>query len=88
MWLDRIMEEGSHAARLRSDLVYFSAHSLKLRPKAGPLESFSLNAAQQHLHEVIEAQKAKTGRVRVVVLKARQLGVNVHGSTPLSSHDQ
>ena len=82
-WLDRIMEEGSHAARLRSDLVYFSAHSLKLRPKAGPLESFSLNAAQQHLHEVIEAQKAKTGRVRVVVLKARQLGVSTYTAARL-----
>ena len=32
------------------------------------------NPAQSKLHDLIEAQKAKTGRVRVVILKARQLG--------------
>jgi hypothetical protein len=78
MWLDRIMEEGSHNARLRSDLEYFAQHSLRLRPKAGPLEPFRFNAAQRKLHQVIEEQKAKTGRVRVVVLKARQLGVSTY----------
>ena len=77
-WLDAVLEEGTHAARLRSDLPYFAEHALKLRPKSGPLEPFLLNAAQKKLHEVIEAQKAKTGRVRVVVLKARQLGVSTY----------
>ena len=36
------------------------------------------NPAQLKLHELIEAQKAKTGRVRVVILKARQLGVSTY----------
>ena len=36
------------------------------------------NPAQSKLHDLIEAQKAKTGRVRVVILKARQLGVSTY----------
>src|SRR5262249_16413628 len=42
------------------------------------LEPFILNPAQRKLHEIIEGQKAKTGRVRVIVLKARQLGVSTY----------
>ena len=47
-------------------------------PKAGPLEPFLFNAAQRQLHQIIEEQKAKTGKVRVIVLKARQLGVSTY----------
>ena len=36
------------------------------------------NAAQRKLHEIIEEQKRKSGRVRVVVLKARQMGVSTY----------
>ena len=64
--------------RLRSDLPFFAETTLKLRPKSGPLEPFIFNPAQRKLHEIIEAQKAKTGRVRVIVLKARQLGVSTY----------
>ena len=77
-WIDAVLADGEHAARLRSDLPYFAEHALKLRPKSGPLEPFILNAAQRKLHEIIEQQKAKTGRVRVIVLKARQLGVSTY----------
>ena len=58
--------------------VYFARYALKLRPKLGPLEQIVFNAAQKKLHEIIEGQKAKTGRVRVIVLKARQLGVSTY----------
>jgi hypothetical protein len=78
MWLEKIINEGEHATRLRTDLPYFAQHALQLRPKAGPLEPFLLNAAQKKLHDVIEAQKAKTGRVRIIVLKARQLGCSTY----------
>lgn len=76
MWLDNLIGEGAHATRLRTDLAYFSENALKLRPKAGPLESFTFNPAQAKLHSLIEEQKAKAGRVRVIILKARQLGVS------------
>jgi len=77
-WLDNILAEGERATRLQNDLPFFAEHALKLRPKFGPLEPFVFNAAQHRLHELIEGQKAKTGRVRVVVLKARQLGVSTY----------
>ena len=77
-WLENILAEGEHATRLRNDLEYFAQHCLKLRPKSGPLEPFVFNAAQRKLHELLEKQKASTGRVRVVILKARQLGVSTY----------
>ncbi len=77
-WIDNVLAEGEHTGRLRTDLPYFAEHSLKLRPKSGPLEPFVFNPAQRRLHGIIEQQKAKTGKVRVVVLKARQLGVSTY----------
>ena len=38
--------------------------ALKLRPKAGPIESSKFNAAQKKLHKLLEEQKTKTGRAR------------------------
>ena len=63
-----------HPPSHRSGL--FAEHALKLRSKIGPLEPFIFNDSQRRLHGLIEEQKAKTGRVRVVVLKARQLGIS------------
>jgi hypothetical protein len=78
MWLDSVLEGADHTARLQRDLRYFCEHALKLRPKAGPLVPFLFNPAQRRLHEIIEKQKAETGRVRCIVLKARQLGVSTY----------
>src|SRR5262245_31448882 len=75
-WLRRLEAENDHVHRLKTDLPYFAETSLKLRPKIGSIAPFVFNPAQLRLHEIIEAQKAKTGRVRVVVLKARQLGIS------------
>jgi hypothetical protein len=75
-WLERLISEGADALRLRTDLEYFAETALKLRPKAGPIEPFKFNAAQKKLHALLEEQKAKTGRVRAVILKARQLGIS------------
>jgi hypothetical protein len=77
-WLERLVAEGADTLRLRTDLEYFASTALKLRPKAGPLEPFIFNPAQRKLHELIEAQKAKDGRVRAIILKARQLGVSTY----------
>jgi hypothetical protein len=67
-----------HQQRLRNDLPYFAEHALFLRPKMGPLEPFIFNAAQRKLHRIIEDQRNKTGRVRIVILKARQLGISTY----------
>jgi hypothetical protein len=64
--------------RSPNDVEFFARYGLKLRPKIGAIEPFIFNAAQRQLHAIIEEQKAKTGRVRVIVLKARQLGVSTY----------
>jgi hypothetical protein len=51
---------------------------LRIRPKAGGLVPFVLNAAQLELHRRLEAQKTRTGKVRAVILKARQLGCSTY----------
>jgi hypothetical protein len=79
-WLDTLLNEGERAARLRSDLPYFAERCLKVRPKAGSLAPFVFNPAQLEIHRRIEEQKAKTGRVRVIILKARQLGISTYVS--------
>jgi hypothetical protein len=75
-WLEQLKGDGDHAVRLKTDLAYFAESSLKLRPKVGSIAPFVFNPAQLKLHQIIEEQKARTGRVRVIVLKARQLGVS------------
>src|SRR5262245_46690503 len=77
-WIDAIVAEGEHSLRQRNDLIYFAEQNLKIRPKTGALVPFRFNAAQLKLHEAIETQRAKTGRVRVVCLKARQLGISTY----------
>jgi hypothetical protein len=77
-WLRELREAGEHATRLNSDLEFFAKERLKIRPKAGSLAPFLFNQAQRELHRRIEEQKAKTGRVRVIVLKARQMGISTY----------
>src|SRR6516165_8707571 len=76
-WIDALQSAGDHATRIKHDLPYFSQY-LKIRPKVGSLAPFALNTAQLKLHQLIEDQRARTGRVRVIVLKARQLGVSTY----------
>ena len=66
-WLDMLLKEGERASCLRSDLTAFAEHCLKLRPKTGSAAPLIFNPAQLELHRRIEEQKAKTGRVRVIV---------------------
>lgn len=60
--------------QLRSDFTLYAPAALKIKTKAGGLAPFRLNAAQLHIHEQIEAQRARTGKVRALVLKGRQQG--------------
>lgn len=77
-WINELREAGDRAARLDTDLEYFAAEMLKIRPKAGGLIPFVFNPVQKKLHAIIEEQRAKTGCVRVIVLKARQEGVSTY----------
>lgn len=76
--IDDLSADVDHAIKLNGDLEYFAAEMLKIRPKAGALAPFTFNEAQRELHRRLEEQKAKTGKVRAIVLKARQMGISTY----------
>ncbi len=64
--------------KLKENFIHYSARCLKIRPKAGALSALDLNPVQQRIHERAENQRKRTGRVRMLVLKARQPGVSTY----------
>jgi hypothetical protein len=56
----------------------FAELCLKIRTKAGAIEPLVLNRAQAHVHARLEDQKARTGKVRALILKARQQGFSTY----------
>lgn len=65
-------------AKLKADLPFYAAECLKIRTKSGDIQPFVFNREQRFLHERLEEQKARTGRVRALVLKARQRGFSTY----------
>lgn len=65
-----------HLERLRSDQYLYCRAALKIQTKAGSMVKFSPNFAQEFVRQRIEEQKARTGKVRVLILKARQEGIS------------
>jgi hypothetical protein len=51
---------------------------MRIRSKSGKIEPLTLNQAQIYLHGKLEEQRAKTGKVRALVLKGRQQGVSTY----------
>ena len=64
--------------RLYTDFSYYAKNSLKIRTKAGEIKPLLLNNAQQILQDAIEKQLKSEGKVRIVILKARQQGISTH----------
>ena len=71
-------EELAIRQRLKDDFPHYAARCLKIRPKSGNLIAFSLNRVQTHIRERLEAQLAETGKVRALILKARQPGCSTY----------
>jgi hypothetical protein len=63
---------------LRDNFELFSKHCLKIRTKSGEVKPFILNASQRYVHEKLEEQRLRTGRVRAIILKARQQGFSTY----------
>jgi len=59
-------------------LPLFAKTFLKVRNKSGVLSPFVFNRAQQHIHDRLEAQLQKTGKVRAILLKGRQQGCSTY----------
>lgn len=70
----------SHAAiqAMRDDFPFFARSCLKIKDKEGQLIPFELNLAQRYIHQQIEAQRAKKGYVRAMILKGRQQGASTY----------
>lgn len=62
--------------RLRTDFPYFARHCLKTKLKTGGVGPLELNRAQLYLHEQIEDQLQRIGKVRKIILKGRQQGIS------------
>jgi len=52
----------------------YAPRNLKIRDKDGALVPFKMNKSQLYLHWILQIQKRKTGRNRVIMLKGRQWG--------------
>jgi hypothetical protein len=64
--------------QLGQDFEFYARNCLNIRTKSARVTSFTLNRAQKYIHEKLEEQKAKTGRVRALILKGRQQGCSTY----------
>lgn len=62
--------------RLKDDFDYYAKHALKIRTKKSEIKPLILNPAQRLLKEAVDEELANRGRVRIVILKARQQGLS------------
>ena len=73
-----LMSMRGRAERLLTDFPYYAENCLKIRPKAGGLVPLRLNRIQRVVHDRLEEQVREIGRVRALILKARQPGVSTY----------
>lgn len=64
--------------RLKDEFPHYASRCMKIRTKKGSIEPLVLNQAQAYLHERLEDQRRRTGKVRALVLKGRQQGVSTY----------
>jgi hypothetical protein len=63
-------------SKLASDFVFFCKVCIKIQDGEGKYVPFQLNQAQRILLEEIQQQTQDIGRTRLVILKARKLGIS------------
>lgn len=63
---------------LRDNFEHYARKCLKARTKSGDIISLHLNRVQRYLHEKVEFQKSRTGKVRAIILKGRQQGCSTY----------
>lgn len=70
------MDAKAFIKKIRNDKLFYMHNFLKIRTKSGELITFKVNNAQRKSMERIAEQKKKGKPVRVIWLKARQLGIS------------
>jgi len=64
--------------RLYDDFSFYAKSSLKIRTKEGQIKPLVLNPAQKILDYAVTKQLKEEGKVRVIILKARQQGLSTY----------
>lgn len=64
--------------RVLKSLPLFAKNFLIIHDKSGAERKFTLNRAQQYIHDRLEAQFLATGKIRALILKGRQQGVSTY----------
>lgn len=64
--------------KLKRDLPHYAYKCLKIRTKSGGIVNLAFNKGQLYFHNKLEEQKKRTGRVRVISLKGRQIGLSTY----------
>jgi hypothetical protein len=72
------IDDDEHLRRMRADLELYCSTCVRIQDKQGKVIYFRWNRAQRRLHEAIERQRREKGWVRVLVLKARQMGISTY----------
>ena len=62
--------------KLHTDFPFYAKSALKIRTKEGKVAPLKLNPAQQILQDAVDKQLAAEGKVRIIILKARQQGLS------------
>lgn len=64
--------------KLRDDFEHYAKKCLKIRAKDGGVRPLELNKAQLYIHQRLQGQLNKTGKVRAIILKGRQQGCSTY----------
>ena len=80
-------EEKEILQRLKDDFKHYASKVLKVRSKSGAIEPLILNKAQLYVHQKLEEQRGRTGKVRALILKARQQGMCLSPDTRILTSD-
>jgi hypothetical protein len=64
--------------RLFEDFDFYASAALKIRTKDGDIRPLKLKPAQRILQQAVEEQIADEGKVRIIILKARQQGLSTY----------
>lgn len=63
---------------LATDFKEYASQCLMIRTKTESLKNLELNLPQKYIHQKLEEQRKKTGKVRALILKGRQQGCSTY----------
>lgn len=77
---DSTLTSGQMAAAVEfsQNFLFYCPRALKIKTKGGGIVPFTLNRGQQYLHEKVEEQRRRIGRVRAIIVKGRQQGISTY----------